>query len=342
MLQVATPPFHSQKDLRMIQFLHSSGSRFVLASLLALGSLGMATAPAHAAAPMVKTQAAGYYRMMLGAFEVTALSDGTVAMPADKLLHAPAAKIKAGLSRNFQSSLVEMSVNSWLINTGSRLVLIDAGAGNLYGPTLGRLTQQIQAAGYQPEQIDDIFITHMHPDHVGGLMVNGTRAFANATVHADQREADFWLSTANAEAAPAEMKGSFQGAIGSLNPYIAAGRFAPFKEQGEVVPGVRAWATLGHTAGHTSYVVESEGKRLVVIGDLIHVAAMQLDEPSITVGFDADVKAAAATRAKVFSRLAKDGTLVGAAHISFPGMGHLRAAGKGWQWVPVVYNSQFQ
>lgn len=326
----------------MNRFFHSPRTRLAVASLLALGSAGLATAPAHAAAPMVKTQGPGYYRVMLGAFEVTALDDGTVAMPVDKMLHAPAAKVQAGLARNFQSLPADMSVNSWLINTGSRLVLIDAGAGSLYGPTLGRLAQRIQAAGYQLEQIDDIFITHMHPDHVGGLMANSTRAFANATVHADQREADFWLSTAKAGAAPAEAKSSFQGAMASLNPYIAAGRFAPIKEEGEVVPGIRAWATLGHTAGHTSYVVESQGKRLVVIGDLIHVAAVQLDDPGITVGFDSDTKAAAATRAKVFAKLAKDETLVGAAHISFPGMGRLRAAGKGWQWVPVVYSSQVQ
>ena len=324
----------------MIRPLRSAPTRLALASLLALGALGLAAAPAQAAAPMVKTQAPGYYRMMLGAFEVTALNDGTVDLPVDKLLKAPAAKVQAGLARNFQGLPAETSVNGWLVNTGSRLVLIDAGAGSLFGPTLGRLVQQLKAAGYQPEQVDDIFITHMHPDHVGGLVADGKLVFPNATVHADQREAEFWLSPAKLEAAPADAKGFFQGAQASVNPYVAAGHFAAIKEEGEVVPGIRAIATLGHTAGHTSYAVESQGKRLVVIGDLIHVAAVQLDDPHVTIGFDTDSKAADAARAKAFAQLAKDGSLVGAAHFSFPGMGHLRAAGKGWQWVPVNYSSQ--
>ncbi len=324
----------------MKTFSHTGINRFMIASLLTLGAVGSATAPAYADAPMVKTQAPGYYRTMLGAFEVTALSDGSVGLPAEMLLNEPLAKAKVELARNFDSTPIEVSVNSWLINTGSRLILIDAGAGNLYGPTLGRLVQQIKAAGYQPEQIDDIFITHMHPDHVGGLLANGTPAFTNATVHADQREANFWLSQANAAAAPAAMKSTFQGAMTSLQPYIDAGRFVPIKQEGEVMPGIRAWSTLGHTAGHTSYVIESQGQRLVVLGDLIHVASVQLDEPGITVSFDSDVKAAAATRARVFAQLAKERTLIGAAHVSFPGMGHLRAAGKGWQWFPVIYSGQ--
>lgn len=296
---------------------------------------------AGAAAPMAKTQGLGYYRMMLGAFEVTALSDGTVAFPVDKLLHAPASEVEAGLSRNFQKLPVEMSVNTWLVNTGSRLILIDAGAGdlNIYGPTLGHLAQRIRDSGYELDKIDDVFITHMHPDHIGGLTEKGKRAFVNATIHVDQHDVDYWLSSDKRQADPQE-KGFSEVASASFNPYISAGRFAPIKEQGEVVPGVSAWATLGHTPGHTSYIIESEGERLVIIGDLIHVAAVQLDHPSITVGFDSDVKAAAATRQTVFSRLAREGELVGAAHISFPGMGHLRANGTGWEWIPVVYSSQ--
>ena len=102
---------------------------------------------------------------------------------------------------------------------------------------------------------------------------------------------------------------------------------------------MRAWPTPGHTPGHTSYVVESGGQKLVVTGDLIHVAAVQLDDPGVTVSFDAaDGKAAAeAARAKVFAEAAKDGTLIAAAHLQFPGIGRLKANGKGWQFVPVNY-----
>ena len=109
--------------------------------------------------------------------------------------------------------------------------------------------------------------------------------------------------------------------------------YRPFSGDTELVPGVRSWSTYGHTPGHTSYVVESQGQKLVLLGDLIHVAAVQLDHPGVTIQFDNDAKAAAKARAKVFTQLAKDGAIVGASHIQFPGLGHLRATGKAYQWV---------
>jgi len=306
------------------------------------GALLAAAPAAHAAAPQVRTQAPGFQRAILGDFEITALSDGTVDLDVPKLLHEPAAKTSAALSRDFVKAPLETSVNAFLINTGTKLVLVDTGAGTLFGPTLGKLVDSIKAAGYAPEQVDDIFITHFHPDHVGGLSANGQRVFPNATLHADKAESDFWLSQARLDAAPDAMKGFFQGAMGSVNPYVAAGKYQPFEGDGEPVPGIRTHATHGHTAGHTSYVVESKGQRLVVIGDLIHVAAVQLANPGVTIDFDSDAKAAAAARDAVFKQAAKDGSLVAAAHLQFPGLGHLRAAGKSWQWVPVNYTTELK
>src|ERR1700730_1726860 len=127
--------------------------------------------PAHAAAPLAKTQAPGYYRMMLGDFEVTALSDGTVPLAVDTLLtNTTPAKVKKALDRWFLKEPVDISVNAYLVNTGAKLVLVDTGAGTLYGPTLGKLSNSLRASGYRPDQVDEIYITHLHPDHVGGLM----------------------------------------------------------------------------------------------------------------------------------------------------------------------------
>lgn len=290
-----------------------------------------------ASAPMVKTPAPGYFRLMLGAFEVTALSDGTVDLRVEKLLVEPEEKTLRALSQSYLKAPLETSVNAYLINTGNKLVLIDTGAGGLFGPTLGKLIANLKASGYEPAQIDDIYITHMHGDHVGGLIANNALAFPNATIHADQREADFWLSQTNMDKAPEDKKGMFKGAVSSLNPYIAAKHFAPFNGSVEFTPGIKSHSSYGHTHGHTVYVVESEGQKLLLIGDLIHVAVVQLDHPEVTIAFDTEQKVAAEVRNKVFTEAAKQGALVGAAHIQFPGLGHLRKKGKSYDWIPVNY-----
>lgn len=313
------------------------GVAIAFTAIVGIGSLG--AQPARAAAPLAATQAPGFQRFMLGAFEITALSDGTVDLPVDQLLtQAPGSTIKA-LRAAFLDAPLETSVNAYLVNTGERLVLVDAGAGALFGPTLGKLMANLQASGYRPDQVDDLILTHLHPDHVGGLAQGAARAFPNAVVHVDRRETDYWLDKARLDAAPAASKGFFQGAVVSVGPYAAAGKLLPFDggRAQAVVPGVTALASTGHSAGHTSYLIENGGRKLLLVGDLIHVPAVQLGHPEVAIAFDGDAKAAAAARARVFGQAARDGTLIGASHIAFPGLGHLRAAGKAFEWVPVNY-----
>ena len=298
----------------------------------------LAATGAHAAAPMAKTPAPGYYRTMLGDFEITALSDGTVSLPVrDLLTNISPQAIDNALAKSYLKSPLETSVNGYLINTGEKLILVDTGAAGLFGPTLGNLMSNLKASGYQPEQVDEIYITHMHADHVGGLMAGDKLAFPNATVRADKHDADFWLSQANLDKAPADSKGSFQGAMASINPYVKADKFKPFDGNTDLATGIKAIASHGHTPGHAIYAIESKGQKLVLWGDLMHVAAVQFDNPGVTIQFDSDTKAAALQRKKAYAEAAKQGYLVGSAHISFPGIGRLRADGKGYVWIPVNY-----
>jgi glyoxylase-like metal-dependent hydrolase (beta-lactamase superfamily II) len=323
--------------MKFASVLRTTSLTTALAAIAALPLL-FAAGPAHAAAPMVKTSAPGFYRAMLGDFEVTVLSDGVVPLPVDKLLtNVSPAQVDKQLAKSYLKSPVDTSVNAFLINTGSKLVLIDTGAGALFGPTLGKLQASLKAAGYQPDQIDEIYITHMHGDHVGGLVAEGKPLFANAVVRADKHDVDFWLNQANMDKAPAEAKDAFKGAMLSLDPYVKSGKFKAFEGNTDLVPGIKALATHGHTAGHTAYVVESKGEKLVLWGDLMHVAAVQFEHPEVIIQFDTDSKAAATERKKAYADAAKGGYLVGAAHLSYPGLGRIRTEGKAYSWVPVNY-----
>ena len=298
--------------------------------------------PVMADAPMVKTQAPGYYRTMVGDFEVTAISDGTVSLPIIKLLtNTKPEVVAAALKKGFLKQMVETSVNAYLVNTGSKLVLIDTGAAGLFGPTLGNILVNLQAAGYKPEQVDEIYVTHMHPDHAGGLVDKGALAFPNAVLRINKLDTDYWLSEANMNAAPEAAKDFFRGAMASVNPYVKAGKLKTFEGATDLIPGVRAVPAYGHTPGHTTYLVESKGQKLMLWGDLLHLAALQFDKPNVTIQYDKKPSEAEKARRMAFAQAAKEGYMVGATHIAFPGLGHLRAGpgGKSYTWVPLNYSS---
>jgi glyoxylase-like metal-dependent hydrolase (beta-lactamase superfamily II) len=310
--------------------------------LLAAALAAAATLPlvSSADAPLARQQAPGFYRTMVGDYEVTVLSDGTLKLPVLQLLRGDAARNREALRRSFLADEVDTSVNAFLVNTGSRLVLVDTGAGTAFGPTLGKLLASLRAAGYRPEQVDEIYITHMHGDHVGGLMAGNQRAFPNAVLRIDKRDTDYWLSEANMNAAPEDARDFFRTAMATVIPYREAGKLRTFEGSTQLAPGIRSQSAYGHTPGHTVYVVESKGEKLVLWGDLMHVAAVQFPDPSVTIAFDTDSPQAAAARAQAYADAGRGGYMVGAAHLAFPGMGHLAAEGSGYRFVPLNYNAQ--
>jgi glyoxylase-like metal-dependent hydrolase (beta-lactamase superfamily II) len=326
-----------------------------VSTVFALASAFATAAPVSAAAPQVRTQAPGFYRMILGNFEITALLDGTHPFPDVEVLTKAKPGAEAERSKLFDdhpgeantllaaSDLAvptEGSINAFLVNTGTKLILIDSGAGTLYGACCGHLMNNLRAAGYQPEQVDEVLLTHLHADHVGGIAPGGTMAFPNAVVRASKLDADYWLNDANENAAPAFLRPMFEGDKASLRPYIAAGRFLPFDGGLELVPGIRAIPAPGHTVGHTFYAIESEGQKLVVWGDVVHVAAIQFPDPAVSVEYDTDVKQAEQTREAIFSQAARQGFWIGAAHISFPGIGHVGIRADTFVWIPAEYTTQ--
>lgn len=303
----------------------------LLPAALALG----VSATTFAAGPQLKGQAPGWYRLQLGDFEITALSDGSIDLPVDKLLQQPAANTLRALQHAYLGVPLETSVNAYLVNTGGKVVLVDTGTAGLFGPTAGRVLANLKASGYSPEQVDEIVITHMHGDHIGGA---SSSVFPNATLRIDKRDSDFWL-------APEQVaKGGDGGkAIAALvKGFADAGRFKPFEGSPggvEIAPGVKAFPAYGHTPGHSNFVAESKGQKMMFWGDLMHVAAVQFPDPSVTIQFDSDPKAARPAREAAYAAAAKDGYYVAVTHVSFPGIGRLRVDGKGYDWLPVNYST---
>lgn len=229
----------------------------------------LAAPPAQAAAPQVRTQAPGFYRMMLGDFEITALSDGTHAFPIDSALqNTSASEVARDLAQVELTQPVQGSINAFLINTGSKLILIDTGAGALYGPCCGRLLAHLRAAGYQPAQVDEILLTHLHKDHVGGVLAQGVAAFPNAILRVAAPEAAYWLDASHKASAPDFLGSFFDSAIAAVAPYKAAGHYQPINANGPLEPGISVQLEPGHTPGHATYRIESRGKVLLVWGDI--------------------------------------------------------------------------
>jgi glyoxylase-like metal-dependent hydrolase (beta-lactamase superfamily II) len=297
-------------------------------------------APAgHAAAPLVGTQAPGYYRMMLGDFEITALSDGSHAFPIDTVMtHIKPAAISQDLANADLAQPVQGSINAFLINTGKKLILVDAGAGALYGDCCGKLLTNLRAAGYQPEQVDELLITHLHKDHAGGIMAQGAAAFPNAVLRLSQAEADYWLTPANKAKAPEFLSTFFDAAQAAVAPYQAAGRYKPYGKFGQLEAGIEALPAPGHTPGHAMYLVQDKNQQLLIWGDIVHVSAIQLQNPEATVKYDSSEDDAHNTRVRLLRMAASKHMIVGAAHIAFPGLGHIHERAGTYEWLPLNYD----
>lgn len=313
-----------------------------LALALALGLTPHAIAaaqdaPAPASAPQ---QAPGFYRFYLGDLEVTALLDGTHPFAATELaVGAKPGEVAQRLREDYLTSPVEGMINAFLVRTPTKLVLIDTGAGDLYGKDGGLLVGNLRAAGYEPEQIDEIYLTHLHRDHVGGLMRGGKVVFPRAVVRVSREDADFWLNDANRAKVPTILGPMFDGAEQVLAPYIASGRFKPFDGDAPLTEGIRPIRAPGHTPGHRQYLVQSRGQTLLIWGDTVHVMPAQFPDPAIAMKYDTEMRSAVASREKALADAADKGWWIAGAHISFPGLGHARRLGaNSYAWVPANYS----
>jgi glyoxylase-like metal-dependent hydrolase (beta-lactamase superfamily II) len=310
--------------------------------LIVAALIGFAALPGSASTtiPGAVRQAPAVYRFTIGDAQVTALADGTMPLDVHQVLKGMSpAEMDALLARSFLANPVQPSINAFLIELGGRVVLVDTGAGDLFGPgNGGRLPEALAAAGIRPDQIDDVLITHTHPDHIGGLAREGRTVFSKATVHVGKPDLDFFLHQRFQPNSPNERVSEQVNAM--LKPYLDTGKVRSFEQNGEILPGISAELRPGHSPGSAIFRLTSRGQELVIIGDIIHVAAVQFDRPDVTFVFDQDPSKARADREQALKDFARLGTLIAAPHLSFPGVGHIRIEGDSYRWVPVEYTNR--
>lgn len=318
-----------------------SNSTFLLAALLVLA--GSAAQAGPTAAPQHHDQAPGFYRMKVGDLEVTSLLDGGAAFDLHWLTAKKVTMDRVENALHEDPHLLDTGDTGFLVNTGRQLILVDAGAGTWFGGgALGRLVGSLRSAGYAPEQVDRVLLTHLHSDHVGGLTTqDGGRVFPNADVFVSKAESDFWLSPEIAAKAAKDAQPFFQNAQAIAAPYIKAGKWHTFSDSEVSVDGIRIISLHGHTPGHTGYEFSSKGKTILFWGDIIHQQLVQLSHPDITVVFDIDHAAAAATRNQLLATLAREGAMIAGPHMPFPGIGRLRKEANGYVWAPVIFTDQW-
>jgi glyoxylase-like metal-dependent hydrolase (beta-lactamase superfamily II) len=207
---------------------------------------------------------------------------------------------------------------------------------------LNKLTASLKAAGIEPEQVTDVLVTHIHPDHTGGLAIGGRKVFANAVIHVSKRELEFWTDKTSGEKAKEPTKSFFKNVERTVGPYLASGQVETFEGEAHLFPGIRTLPAYGHTPGQSSYVLEDSGEKMEFWGDTVHVQDVQFDDPSVTITYDADQKQASAQRMRAFSDAAKNGYLVAMPHIYFPGIGRVRREGNHFRWIPLPYVNDAQ
>lgn len=315
---------------------HNMSRRAVLASAGAAAAATLVdgkVSSANAAAEMLGPSMPSHFRFKLGEFEVTSILDGAIQVPTVNKIFGQDQKaedVAALMNANYlPGDKMEIGFTPVVVNTGKEVVLFDSGNGAARRPKAGNLLVALKQAGYAPEEIDAVVITHFHPDHIGGLMEGGKPAFPNARYVAGETEYNFWTAADQAEGRVGKLANT------NVKPLAAKMKF--LKPEQEASPGITAIDASGHTPGHMGFHIESGKGRLILMADACNHYVASMQRPDWHVKFDMDKAAAAATRKKILDMAAADKVPVAGYHMPFPAVGFVERRDIGYRWSPVSY-----
>jgi len=294
--------------------------------------------PVAAEAPPAEKATPGIFRYKVGSYELTALYDGIWYRPiTDKFIKAPFAEVERALDQAFMPhDKLATPFTTLIVNTGKKLVLIDTGTGGQIAPSAGVLRDNLASAGIDPKAVDQIVISHFHPDHINGIKdKDNALIFPNAEIMVPAPEWAYWMNDANMNAAAADLKLTFRNQRRIFSDI--AGQVTQFEPGKEVAPGIETLAAAGHTPGHTVFAIHSADQSLLVLGDTAQHPAVFARHPDWQAAFDIDGSAAVATRKRIFDRASADRMLVTGYHFPFPACGHLIKTATGYEHVPVEW-----
>lgn len=309
---------------------------------LALSTTALTT---YAAEPTIAQQkkVAGYYHHQIGNTQITALLDGTNYLN-PSLFKGLSDAEKTEILKKYSAvndKGIQTSVNAFLINTGQQLFMVDSGAASCFGAHLGSIYNNLKASGYEPTQVNGIFLTHLHPDHVCGISNNGKANYPNATLHISKIEYDYWLNPNTVKKLPKDKQAGFLVTVekikAALAPYEKAKKIKIFSDKALAFGNVQFKPSFGHTPGHYSFKLKTDAQEVAFIGDIVHSHTLQFEQPQTAIEFDIDPKAAVETRLKHFAQYAKQGQLIAAPHLPFPGIGYIYKNGTSYQWIPIHF-----
>jgi glyoxylase-like metal-dependent hydrolase (beta-lactamase superfamily II) len=270
----------------------------------------------------------------LGDAEVLVVSDGSLTLPMSFVLPDRSPEEIAALLKphGMPTDALRPDCNVTVMRTADRLVLFDAGAGPLFQDTAGRLGENLAGAGIDPADVTDVVFTHAHPDHIWGVIDDFDEpVFSEAQYHVPQAEWDFWRAADTLEMMP-EGRKSF--VVGARNRFDAIEESVSFIKPGqEILPGVEAVDTAGHTPGHVSYMLHGGGDSMLVVGDAITNAVVSFERPDWHSGTDQDREMGAATRSTLLDRIVAEKSRIVGFHLPFPGIGTAERSGSAYRFV---------